>query len=266
MTITNDLHLRMKNKILYIILALILLILWEYFGRTNNSVRIFISSPSLSYNYFIENLSNLLLATFTTFYESLMGLIIATLFSFLLMIICFYRPSFLNFIIPIMVSSQVIPIIVFAPFIVLLLGIGVASKIVMASIISFFPIFINFCTGYNSIQKNILELLEIYNADKTFRIFKVYFPLSLQNIFTGLKISSTLAVIGAIVAEFTGAEIGLGKNLFLGSIRLEPELLVNSVVLSALLGGTLFYIVYLLEQYFGKWYIDNYNFNEQQKI
>ena len=109
-------------------------------------------------------------------------------------------------------------------------------------------------------------MLDVYNADKTFRIFNVYFPLSLQNIFTGLKISSTLAVIGAIVAEFTGAEIGLGKNLFLGSIRLEPELLVNSVVLSALLGGTLFYIVYLLERYFGKWYIDNYNFNEQQKI
>lgn len=266
MTTKNDFHLKMKNKILYIILVLILLILWEYFGKTNNSVRIFISSPSLSYNYFIENHSNLLLATVTTFYESLVGLIIATLFSFMLMIICFYRPLFLKFIIPIMISSQVIPIIVFAPFLVLLFGIGAASKVVMAGIISFFPIFINFCTGYNSIQKNILELLEVYNADKTFRIFKVYFPLSLQNIFTGLKISSTLAIIGAIVAEFTGAEIGLGKNMFLGSIRLEPELLVNSVVLSALLGGVLFSIIYLLERYFGKWYINNYNFNEQQKI
>lgn len=77
----------------------------------------------------------------------------------------------------------------------------------------------------------------------------------MPNIMTGLKIAATLAVIGAIVAEFNGAEIGLGKNLFLAAKRLEPELMMSSLFLSSLLGGLMYFIIYLIEHRFGKWYL-----------
>ena len=69
----------------------------------------------------------------------------------------------------------------------------------------------------------------------------------------GLKISATLAVIGAIVAEFNGAEIGLGKNLFLAAKRLEPDLMMSSLLLSTLLGVVFFGTIYFIEKKIINW-------------
>ena len=77
----------------------------------------------------------------------------------------------------------------------------------------------------------------------------------MPQIMAGLKVAATLAVIGAIVAEFNGTEIGLGKNLFLAAKRIEPELMMSSLLLSALLGGFLYLSIYLIEYIFGKWYL-----------
>lgn len=245
----------MKNKIIYSIILVCVLGVWQYAGTRNGDVRLLISYPSISVSYFRENRVELLKAAAVTLSEAALGLTIATAVAFLLTIACFYKPALISFLMPAMVSSQVIPLIVFAPFMVIALGAGMSSKVALASVIAFFPIFINFSAGYASIARSIFELLDIYDAPKKFRIFKIYFPLSTPNIFAGLKISSTLAVIGAIVAEFAGAERGLGKNLLLTTTRLEPELLINSLVLSALTGGLLYSIISVMESRVGSWYL-----------
>ncbi|MBK9215800.1 MAG: ABC transporter permease [Chloracidobacterium sp.] len=237
----------MKRGLYYIVFALALVALWQYFGSTNQTVRLLVSSPSLVTSYFVENLGDLLRATWMTMLEAIVGLLIATFFSFAVMILCFYRPRLMDYVLPLMVTSQVIPLIVLAPFFIILLGIGLSSKIAMAALMCFFPIFVNFAHGFKSISTNVHELLHIYNASRFFRIVNVYFPLSFDSIVAGLKISATLAVIGAIVAEFNGAEIGLGKNLYLSAKRLEPEMMISSLVLSTLIGFLLFGVIRLLE-------------------
>lgn len=236
-------------------LSLALLASWQYFGSQSRTVRLLISSPTLVAQYFSENAGDLLRAAGITLAEAVAGLAIATGFSFLMMILCFYKPKIMDFMLPLMITSQVIPIIVLAPFFIILLGIGIKSKIAMAAVISFFPVFINFSQGYKAISASIHEMFYIYNAPLGFRIRKVYFPLAMPSIMAGLKVSATLATIGAIVAEFTGAEIGLGKNLFLSAIRLEPELMMVSLLLSALSGGLLFGSMWALERKYGKWYV-----------
>lgn len=234
-------------------LCLALLAVWQYFSSTNHTARLLLSSPSLVIEYFGENRTALLQATQTTFIEALAGLLIATGFSFGIMILCFYRPKLMDFVLPIMIVSQVIPLIVLAPFFIILLGIGLGSKIAMASLMCFFPIFVNFAQGYKGISQNIHELMHIYNANTWTRIRNVYFPLAMPSIMAGLKISATLAVIGAIVAEFTGAVNGLGKNLFLSAIRLEPDLMMTSLILSALLGALLFGTISIIEKRITRW-------------
>lgn len=243
----------MKNKIAYTALFFGVIAAWQYFGETSNVVRLLISSPSRVIAYFMAEYPLLLQATGITLLESVMGLLIATTFSFGVMVICFYIPKFLDFIMPIMISSQVIPLIVLAPFFIILMGIGLSSKIAMAALISFFPIFVNFGTGVKSIPNELLEFAYINKTATWKRIKHIYFPLALPNIFAGLKIAATLAVIGAIVAEFTGAKNGLGKNLFLSSKRLEPELMMTSLLLSTLLGAFMFGIIILLEKIQIKW-------------
>ena len=238
----------MKNKILYILLSILLLAAWQYFGSTSQTARLLLSSPSLVVEYFGENYESLLRATQTTLIEAVSGLLIATVFSFGVMILCFYKPKLMDFVLPIMITSQVIPLIVLAPFFIILMGIGLGSKIAMAALMCFFPIFVNFAQGYKAISQNINELMHIYNANTLTRIRQVYFPLSMPSIMAGLKISATLAVIGAIVAEFSGAEIGLGRNLYISAIRLEPEMMMSSLILSSLLGLAFFGVIRLIEK------------------
>lgn len=245
----------MKRRIAYLLLSITLLASWQYFGSTSDSVRMLVSSPELMYEYFVGNTDAILLATWTTFLEAVLGLLIACTVSFGIMIVCFYFPGFMEFVLPIMVTSQVIPLIVLAPFFIILLGIGILSKVVMASVLCFFPIFVNFAQGYKSIDPNVREMMHIHDASTWYRIKNVYFPLSMPSIMAGLKVSATLSVIGAIVAEFAGAEVGIGKNLFLSAIRLEPDLMMVSLVFSALLGGFMYGSIHLIERYLGSWYL-----------
>jgi len=253
MPLLTDKANKMKNKILYILLSVLLLMAWQYFGSNSKTARLLLSSPSLVIKYFGENHTALLKATQTTLIEAVSGLLIATVFSFGVMILCFFKPKLMDFVLPIMITSQVIPLIVLAPFFIILMGIGLGSKIAMAALMCFFPIFVNFAQGYKTISQNIHDLMHIYNADTWTRIRNVYFPLALPSIMAGLKISVTLAVIGAIVAEFTGAEKGLGKNLFLSAIRLEPDLMMSSLILSALLGTLLFGSILIVEKRLTRW-------------
>jgi ABC-type nitrate/sulfonate/bicarbonate transport system permease component len=92
-------------------------------------------------------MSSLLQATQTTLIEAVAGLLIALVFSFGVMILCFYKPKLMDFVLPIMITSQVIPLIVLAPFFIILLGIGLGSKIAMAALMCFFPNFCKLCTG-----------------------------------------------------------------------------------------------------------------------
>lgn len=239
---------KMNKKIIYILLGVLLLATWQFFGSTNQTIRLLLSSPSLVVEYFRENHISLLEATLITLTEAFAGLLLATTFSLGMMILCFFFPKLMDLVLPIMIASQVVPLIVLAPFFIILLGIGLGSKIAMAALMCFFPIFVNFAQGYKAISQNIHELMYIYNADTWTRIRLIYFPLSMPSLIAGLKISATLAVIGAIVAEFAGAEIGLGRNLYISAIRLEPEMMMSSLILATILGVLFFGIISLIEK------------------
>ena len=245
----------MENNLKYLALILILIGVWQYFGDNSAVARLFVSSPKLLSDYFLSHYKQLSIAVLTTFTEAILGLLLATLVSFGLMCICFYRPTFMDFILPIMVAAQIVPVIVLAPFFIILFGIGLTSKIVMAALISFFPIFINFAQGYAAISSDIHALMKIYQAPLYFRITRVYFPLAMPSIMSGLKVSATLAVLGAIVAEFTGAKVGIGKNLFVSSIRLDPDLMMVSLILASVIGLLMYGAIWVAERKFGRWYV-----------
>jgi ABC-type nitrate/sulfonate/bicarbonate transport system permease component len=242
--------------LIYLFFIAIISIIWQLEADKSNSIRMLISSPSLIWDYFKSNCNNLFKAAITTTFEAISGLILACIFSFAAIITCFYFSKLLEYILPIMIFSQVIPLITLAPLFIILFGSGVTAKIMMASLLCFFPIFINFANGVKLINISIHELMFIYGANTTQKIKYVYFPLLVPNIMTGLKIAATLSVIGAIVAEFNGADIGIGKNLFLAAKSLEPELMMCSLFLSSAMGTILYLTIYLIELKLGKWYLN----------
>jgi len=243
----------MRRRIaFYSMMVLLVLASWQCLGARGGTVRLLVSSPSLAYGYGVANFASLWESASVTLAESFCGLALAAAISFMLMIGCLYFPSLMELVLPILLVTQVIPLVTLAPLLILLFGIGVKGKVVMSALLCFFPIFINFARGVQAIPGSLLEILYVYDASSSFRIFRVFFPLSTPNIMTGLKISSTLAVIGAIVGEFNGAEVGLGKNLFLAAKRLEPEMMICSLFFSAALSGLLYGLILIIA---GRWYL-----------
>lgn len=228
--------------------------LWQVIG-INERASLLISSPLRVWRYLIQNQNDLLDAFVQTSMEAALGILIATAVSFAIMFVCFYYPRLLATLLPIAALSQVIPLITLAPLFIILFGIGTLSKLAMAALICFFPIFVGFATGVRQVSDEVLTVLYVYNASVWQRIRWAYLPQSLPHLMAGLKVASTLSVIGAIVAEFNGADIGLGKNLFLAAKKLEPELMMSSLILSSVLGGLLFAIVVGIERCLGKWYM-----------
>ncbi len=231
--------------------------LWELSARSSPRVFLLVSSPSVVAAYINANIGSLAHATGVTLLEASLGLLLATMLSLAAITIGFQWPGVLSAALPLMVTAQVIPLIVLAPFFMIAFGIGVASKVAMAAVLCFFPTFVGMAQGYRLIPRGVHDLLDIYAAPRFARVVNVYLPLAMPSGMAGLKVSATLAVIGAIVAEFTGAEIGLGKNLFLSTIRLQPALMMASLFAAALLGGALYGLVLLLERRFGYWYLEH---------
>jgi NitT/TauT family transport system permease protein len=230
------------------------LVIWELTGRLTDSMRFLVSTPTAALNYGLANYDELLSAFATTALESVSGLALAFVFAIATTIAGLYSTPLYRWMLPVAVVSQVIPIVSLAPFFIMVFGLGLSGKVAMAATMCFFPIFINFSAGIMGVEKSVRDLMFIYALSRTRSIFQVYIPLCVPSIFAGLRIASTLAVIGAIVAEFNGADRGLGKNLFLAAKRLEPELMVMSLLLSSFLGGVLYLTLNKIERRVGYWY------------
>jgi NitT/TauT family transport system permease protein len=156
---------------------------------------------------------------------------------------------------PLLVASQTIPKAAVAPIFVVWLGAGLTSKILIAFTIAFFPIVIDTAIGLRGAPPEVINVVRSMGAS-AFQVFWfVRFPNALPNIFGGLKVASTLAVVGAIVGEFVSAEKGLGYLVLVANGELNTTLVFASVVTLSLLGVIFYFLLELLERFVIRWHV-----------
>jgi NitT/TauT family transport system permease protein len=151
------------------------------------------------------------------------------------------------------VVLQTVPIVAIAPLLTIWFGFGLSPKIVIAAIICFFPMLVNSTRGLRAISPQALELMRILSASRRDIFFRVRLPSSLPYVFSGLKVASTLAVIGAIVAEFTGADRGIGYLVVAASYRIDTRLMFAGIALSSAAGILFFNLISGLERLVLRW-------------
>jgi NitT/TauT family transport system permease protein len=138
---------------------------------------------------------------------------------------------------PYVIAFQALPKVVLAPLFIVWFGFGPASKIATAIAICFFPVLVNTLVGLQLVEDNALKLLRSLRATGWQTFVKVRLPNALPYIFAGLKTSLTLAMIGAIVAEFlTGAADGLGRLVQIYNLQIQVHLALAVVVIVSVLG------------------------------
>jgi NitT/TauT family transport system permease protein len=150
---------------------------------------------------------------------------------------------------PYLVAAQAVPILALAPLIALWFGTGLLSRTIIVALVVFFPVAISVMVAVRGVDRRLLEMARSYRATRRQRILLVEIPAALPGIVGGLRIGITLAVVGAIVAEWTGGEVGLGVliNLARGSL-FDIPLLFATLVLIATVGIVLYGWIHLVER------------------
>ena len=152
---------------------------------------------------------------------------------------------------PYLVAAQAVPILVLAPLLVVWFGSGLLSKAVICSLIVFFPVAIATMAGIRSVDPRLLELGRSLRATRRQILTTLEIPAALPNIFGGLRVGVTLAVVGAVVGEWAGANTGLAVliNLARGSL-FDIPLMFATLLTIALVGIVLYLLVVFAEHRF----------------
>jgi NitT/TauT family transport system permease protein len=144
---------------------------------------------------------------------------------------------------PYLVALQTVPKIAIAPLFVLWFGYGLVSKIVITALLCFFPVMVSVIAGFRSVDINQLEMMRAFGATPMQTLRRLRIPSALVIIFAGLEIASVLAVIGAVVGEFVGAQVGLGYLIMSMNFNLDVAGMFAGLIFLAIIGLTLHGIV-----------------------
>ena len=188
-----------------------------------------------------------------TGYEVLIGLAAAIALGAVLAVAMHLSPLARRALRPLVIGSQAIPIPVVAPLIVLVLGFGLAPKVLLVALVCFFPVAINLYDGLRDADPDARRLLRSLQASRWQALRLVEAPSALPAAFTGIKVAAAVAVIGAVFAEWAGADAGLGRTLLTANGQLETARAFAATLLLFLLAVGLYGAFAALERRVVDW-------------
>lgn len=234
---------KVENGLLTMVIAFSL---WWLAVALFNPPPYLLPSPTSVLAAFFLQADRFLLHLGTTAYEAGLGFIAGNTLGMAIAISLHRYVGLKKLTLPVLISFQAIPVVALAPMLVVWFGTGLASKATMAAIICFFPMVVNSLQAFSGVDREYVELFEFYKASFAAKLRMLLIPASFQAIIAALKISAGLSVVGAIVAELTGAGQGLGYVLLNASYRLETDVMFVSMLLSAILGIVFYQLPSLL--------------------
>lgn len=227
-------------------LALIGVIIgWELVVRVFDIPRFLLPAPSAVLVETVERIDLLLRHAQATVYSTLIGFVLSVLFGIALSALIVWSRTFEDAVYPLVVMTQVIPKVAIAPLLIVYLGFGQEPKIFLAFLVSFFPMVINTTLGMKSVSVELLELLATLKANRWQVMTKVRFKRAMPYMVEGAKIAITLAVIGAIVGEFSAGGTGLGYLILSASSNLDTTLGFSALFVLIVVGVILFEIIHI---------------------
>ncbi|MGI6209203.1 MAG: ABC transporter permease [Anaerolineae bacterium] len=231
-----------------------LLVVWEVGVRVSGTPEWLLPAPSAIAAAFVDSAPLLVGHTERTLVETAVGLAVSIVTGVALAVAVDLLPSLRRAIYPVLVVSQTIPIIALAPLLVVWFGFGLLPRVLVVTLVCFFPIAISTAQGLASADPDMVALLASMGASR-FQIFrKVRLPGALPSAFAGLRIAATYAVIGAVISEWVGASRGLGIFMIRSANSYLTARLFSAIALASVLSIALFGLVVLVERLALPWY------------
>ena len=243
------------QRLMPVISLLIFLAIWQIGVTIFDVPTYLLPKPTDVAVTLVEDFDKLMSNAWVTAYEMLAGYLLAIIVAIPLAIFITISPTFDRFITPILLVSQTVPKIAIAPLFLIWFGVGPLPKILVAFLISFFPIVIDTAVGLRSVSPEMIDLVRSMGANRMQVFTRIRLPTSLPYMFSGLKVAATLAVVGAVVGEFVGADKGLGYLLLVANSYLDTPLAFATIVVLTVIGILLYYVIDTLEHWLIPWHV-----------
>jgi NitT/TauT family transport system permease protein len=180
--------------------------------------------------------------------EAVIGLGLAVFGSLLLSVIIFFWPTTESYIMPSAIAMKATPIIAIAPLLAVWFGPGLLAKVLMSALISFFPVLQNVTDALKSAPREIRFYTHVLGATRYRDLRYVRMWLALPAFASGLKVAAPLAVVGAMVSEFLGADNGVGHLMFIFVSKAQTKEIFAAILSVIVIGWTLYFAMFLFER------------------
>jgi NitT/TauT family transport system permease protein len=222
------------------ITLVVLIVFWEAACRLFNIAPFLVPAPSAIASRLMEKPGLFWVHGWFTLYETFAGFILAVAVGLIAAAAIVIIPSIRDVLMPILLIAQLVPKVAIAPILLVWFGYGVAPKIIIAFLVAFFPIVVNTANGLASVERELLDLGRSLEASRWQIFWKFRMPSALPELFGGMKIAITLAVIGAIIGEFVGGDKGLGYLIIIANQELDTPLAFAALFVISV-GGIVLY-------------------------
>jgi len=229
-------------------LIVVLLVLWEAGVRFFDVPRFLLPTPSEIVRLAIDEWPLIQMHSLATIWAILTGYAAAVVFALAVSALMIRFPLLETLIMPIFVGLQSVPKIAIAPLILVWVGAGAGSKIMVVASIAFFPIVINTMAGFKEIDRGLADVFRSVDASERQMFFRLRLPYAMPYIFAGLRIATTLSVLGAIVAEWLAASNGLGYLVLSGSFNFNTARSFAAIIVLAVIGTAFFALMSWIER------------------
>jgi NitT/TauT family transport system permease protein len=189
-----------------------------------------------------------------TAWETVAGFAVAAVVGIALAYLIVHYKRLNQILYPYVLLAQIVPKVAVAPLFFIWFGFGEAPKVLVAFLVAFFPIIIDTIVGLHAADPDMLDFMRTLGASPYKTFMKVRLPAALPHIFGGFKVAITLAVIGAVIGEFVGAESGLGYMIIRAQSHFRTDQVFAALFLLSVLGMALFMAFVLMERLAIPWY------------
>jgi NitT/TauT family transport system permease protein len=250
MTIAAKNSLMRRGTAASAILLVAFLAAWQW-GPASLGIPTFIlPPPSMVWDEAVRmwQVNHLLMHTVVTTGEVLAGFLLGSLLGAVFGYLLGMSPTAELALSPYILALQIAPKVAFAPLFILWMGFTAYPKILVAVLIVFFPVMVNVLSSMRTVDPDLVSLARAFKATRAQIFWKVEFPTSMPPMFAGLRIGSTLAVVGVVVGELVGGNAGLGYLLSFGEGQANTPMVFVSIVMLTLVGGIVYVGVILMER------------------
>jgi NitT/TauT family transport system permease protein len=231
-----------------VIAFIVVLAAWSLTVRCFRINPVILPPPIAVLQAFVTNWRSIATNTGITMAESILGFTLGSITAYFVAIAFVRWHTVRDGFYPYAIALKSTPLIAIAPLLTMWFGDGMLAKVVMAALVAYFPVLVGAVQGLTSLDPELLDLMRSYSASWWQVLVKLRVPRSMSHVFAALKTASSLAVVGALIGEFTGATRGIGSVINMASYYLQTATVFAGVLAISLAGIAFFGVVSLVQQ------------------